>query len=41
MTYPFKYYERIKSLESIGFDFVRYTKFIDERSVNARNSKEV
>ena len=38
--YPFKYYETIKNLKRIGFEFVGYTKYVDERLHDARDSKE-
>lgn len=41
MTYPFKFHERIKSLESIGFKFIGYSKYVDERDDHARDSKEI
>ena len=41
MIYPFKYRERVKRLESIGFKFVRYTNYVNERNDNDRNSKEI
>lgn len=39
--YPFKYNEAIENLRSIGFDLTGYTKYVDERLHNARDSKEV
>lgn len=41
MIYPFKFYEAIEGLNSIGFNVTGYTKYVDERLHNARDSKEV
>ena len=41
MTYPFKFHERIKSLERIGFEFIGHTKYVNERDDHARDSKKI
>ena len=40
MIYPFKFYEAVKGLRRIGFDVTGYTKYVDKRTNNARDSKK-